>query len=105
MRKRWRLWIVPLATAWIAGSANAGPIVEFMPQAGGEARSSEGVLRATGAGVAPGDAESPAQARLLARAAAVADAYRNLAQVISAVRVTANTGLQRYAAWARSELS
>ena len=34
--------------------------------------------------------------RLLARSAAIADAYRNMAQVINEVRVTANTTVERH---------
>jgi hypothetical protein len=86
------------AVAYFGGSAAAGPITESVPGAQGEVRWSDGVLRATGTGVRPRDAESAAQARLLARTAALADAYRNLAQVINEVRVTASTTVERFLA-------
>lgn len=84
------------ANACLWGPATAGPIVEPVPDGHGEVRWSEGMLRATGTGVRPKDADSVAQARLLARTAALADAYRNLAQVINEVRVTATTTVDRY---------
>lgn len=89
-------WIALAALCCVAGAALAGPITEFIPQANGEVKWSEGVLRATGFGVRPKDADTPAQARLLARSAAIADAYRNMAQVINEVRVTANTTVERH---------
>lgn len=96
MRGLRSFWIAIVALSYLPGAALAGPITEFIPQAHGEVKWSEGVLRATGFGVRPKDAESPAQARLLARSAAIADAYRNMAQVINEVRVTANTTVERH---------
>ena len=96
MRGLRSFWIAIVALSYLPGAALAGPITEFIPQANGEVKWSEGVLRATGFGVRPKDAESPAQARLLARSAAIADAYRNMAQVINEVRVTANTTVERH---------
>ena len=95
MRGLRSFWIAIVALSYLPGAALAGPITEFIPQANGEVKWSEGV-RATGFGVRPKDAESPAQARLLARSAAIADAYRNMAQVINEVRVTANTTVERH---------
>ena len=78
-----------------AAAANVHCIREILPQKG-EINWSDQVIEATGSGVRPADAESPAQARLLAKRAAITDAYRNLAQIISEVRVTSDTTVQRF---------
>ncbi len=54
------------------------------------------VMKAVGHGVLPGDAANQAQAKLMARQAAVADAYRNLASVTKGVRVTGQTSVKNF---------
>lgn len=50
-----------------------------------------GVIRATGGGVAPAGARTMAQARMMARRAAITDAYRQLAEYVGGVNVDAET--------------
>lgn len=49
------------------------------------------VIRATGGGVAPAGARTMAQARMMARRAAIADAYRQLAEYVGGVNVDSET--------------
>lgn len=49
------------------------------------------VIRATGGGVAPAGARTMAQARMMARRAAITDAYRQLAEYVGGVNVNAET--------------
>jgi len=53
-----------------------------------------GNVRAEGTGIAPARTASPAQARVLARRAAIADAYRALAEQIQGVDVDATTTVE-----------
>ena len=55
-----------------------------------------GVVKATGYGAPPAQADSPVQAKLMARGAAMADALRMLAMTVSAVQVTATTRVKNY---------
>ncbi|MBR2179199.1 MAG: LPP20 family lipoprotein [Selenomonadaceae bacterium] len=52
------------------------------------------VIQVTGMGAQPANAVTPAQARMLARRAAVADAYRQLAESIKGVNVDAETTVE-----------
>lgn len=49
------------------------------------------VIRATGGGVAPAGARTMAQARMMARRAAITDAYRQLAEYVGGVNVDSET--------------
>jgi len=49
------------------------------------------VIRATGGGVAPANARTMAQARMMARRAAITDAYRQLAEYVGGVNVDSET--------------
>ena len=53
-----------------------------------------GDITVHGFGVMPPNAVNPAQARMMARRAAVADAYRQLAEAVQGVNVDANTTVQ-----------
>ncbi len=54
------------------------------------------MIKAVGHGVLPGDVESQAQAKLMARQAAIADAYRNMASVTKGVRITGQTYVKNF---------
>lgn len=54
-------------------------------------------VEAIGTGVAPANFQTVAQARALARRAAIVEAYRNLAETIQGVRVDAHTTVQNLA--------
>lgn len=58
----------------------------------------DGTIVATGMGIAPPSAINIAQAKALARRAAVVDAYRQMAETISGVQVTSESTVQMFIA-------
>jgi hypothetical protein len=80
----------------IPSIASVDPSVERLPTASGWINWDRQVLKAVGHGVLPGDVENPSQATLMARSAAVADAYRNLAMAVNGVRVSGETYVKNF---------
>ncbi|MEZ0373637.1 MAG: LPP20 family lipoprotein, partial [Candidatus Sericytochromatia bacterium] len=83
------------AAAMLAGPALAvdSYVVQRMPS--GTIDWANRWVEATGSGV-PRETGNPAQARLLAQRAAVADAYRQLAETVHGVRIDAETTVLNY---------
>jgi len=65
--------------------------------AGGEINWKTGMITVTGEGAPPMKTINIAQARAMAKRAAIADAYRKLAEVVNGVRVDAQTVVENYA--------
>jgi hypothetical protein len=72
------------------------PTVDVVAGGKGRINYDKGVVKATGYGVAPARASSPAQAKLMALGAARADALRTLAMTVSSIQVTATTKVKNY---------
>ncbi|HSR11613.1 MAG TPA: hypothetical protein VLS90_09200, partial [Thermodesulfobacteriota bacterium] len=71
-----------------------GDVVE--QTAGGEINWSRGVIVARGSGAPPAEAKNIAQARLMTERAALADARRNLLEVLREVRVDSATRVENF---------
>lgn len=91
-----------LASALILGVTQISSPVQssFFQQAaiaepGSSVNWTQGAIKVTGAG-APPESGSPAQKRLMAKRAAIADGYRQLAEQINGVKVDAETVVQNY---------
>ena len=85
----------------LAGSARlhaapSDPLVDTVAGGRGRINYGAGVVKATGYGTPPTNGEPPAQARLMARGAALADALRTLAMTVSSIQVTADTRVRNY---------
>lgn len=91
--RRWGWVLVSVIVAGVslgrAGWPQGSDVVESLGQ--GTVNWSKGVATATGLGVPPPTAVSPAQARALARRAAEVVARRNLLEVVRGVRIDSQT--------------
>jgi hypothetical protein len=67
--------------------SNPGPGVQSVANGSGTVDWRQGVIEAKGFGVAPAQYASMAQARIMARRAAIVDGYRNLAEAVKGVQV------------------
>ncbi len=79
-----------------AAAPDTDPLVDTVANGRGRVNYNTGTVRATGYGAPSPRANTPAQARLMARGAAIADALRTLAMAVSSVQVTANTRVKNY---------
>lgn len=75
-------------------AANSNELIERLPS--GEINWSGGIITATGSGAPPSSADNPAQARLMAKRAAILDARRNLLETVKGVTVDAQTTVQNF---------
>ncbi len=85
------LLVVPASAA-----PDRDPLVDTVAGGNGRINYGTGVVKATGYGALPSRAETTAQARLMARGAAIADALRTLAMTVSSIQVTATTTVKNY---------
>ncbi|MDU2063332.1 MAG: LPP20 family lipoprotein [Sporomusaceae bacterium] len=72
------------------------PGVESMAEGNGAIDWRQGLIQVKGFGVAPSQYASMAQAKIMARRAAIVDAYRNLAETIRGVQVDAESTVLNY---------
>ena len=86
----------PARAAFAGSPPDRDPLVDTVANGRGRVNFNTGTVRATGYGAPSPRANSPAQARLMARGAAIADALRTLAMAVSSVQVTANTRVKNY---------
>ncbi|QDR83181.1 LPP20 family lipoprotein [Sporomusa termitida] len=89
---------LPLAAGAATVNTNVNVSVSAVDQVGanGSINWDEGFVEATGTGVPSSIAKSPAQARLMARRAAIVDAQRNLLESIEGVKITAETTVKNF---------
>ncbi|SMC95741.1 LPP20 family lipoprotein [Sporomusa malonica] len=89
---------LPLAASAATVNTNVNVSVTAVDQVGanGLINWDEGFVEAIGTGVPSSIAKSPAQARLMARRAAIVDAQRNLLESVEGVQVTAETTVQNF---------
>ncbi len=92
------LFLLSISTLFIfSGSVLAGnrnDLIESL--ANGTINWSKGIITATGSSAAPPSLKNPAQARLMAKRAAIVDARRNLLETVKGVRVDAQTTVQSH---------
>lgn len=78
-------------------NANVSVITTDPVGANGSINWEQGTVEAVGSGIPSIMSKSPAQARLMARRAAIVDAQRNLLEAIEGVRLDAETTVQNFA--------
>lgn len=84
-----------LMIAALSAPAFSDPNAVIEPQEAGQINWSQGKLRVTGTGVVPPDV-SESQRRLLARRAAISDAYRLMGALVNGVQVSSATRVEQY---------
>jgi hypothetical protein len=85
--------VAALALTLVVGSAARAELFDDVP--GGTINWTDGVITVKGTGVMP-EAGSLAQKRMMGYRAAIADAYRKLAEAVDGVRVDADTTVSNY---------
>ncbi len=80
----------------VAQTRDNDPTVDIAANGHGRINYASGTIKATGYGAPPKNANTPAQAKLMAIGAARADALRNLAMTVSSIQVTAETKVKNY---------
>lgn len=75
---------------------NPGPGVQSVANGNGTVDWRQGVIQVRGYGVAPAQYASMPQAKIMARRAAIVDAYRNLAEAVKGIQVDSDTTIQNF---------
>lgn len=75
---------------------NPGPGVQSAANGNGAIDWRQGAIQVKGYGVAPTQYSTMPQAKIMARRAAIVDAYRNLAEAVQGVQVDADTTVQNF---------
>jgi hypothetical protein len=89
----WMLWVFILVL-WNGASGETQEVIEGVGY--GEINWSKGIILAKGSGAPPKEARNIAQARLMTERAALADARRNLLEVLKGVRVDSSTLVEKF---------
>lgn len=83
-------------TVTVNDFSNPGPGVQSVANGSGTIDWRQGVIEVKGLGIAPTQYANMAQARIMARRAAIVDGYRNLAEAVNGVQVDAQSTMQNY---------
>lgn len=79
------------------GVAGAQEIVSPVPLTSSKVLWDQGIIEASGVGLPPKDAQTPAEKKVLARRAAITDAQRKLSEVVHTMRIEDGTSLSEVA--------